>query len=85
MYRPPEMHDRYLKYNVDFQVDIWMLGCILYVLCFVKHPFENAQTLAILNGQFEIPASDSDHISEETKKLIKVMLRVNPSERPTIA
>jgi len=85
MYRPPEMQDRYLKYDVDFKVDIWMLGCILYVLCFTKHPFQDAQTLAILNGSFEFPPQDeSSHICEETKSLIKVMLRVNPAERPTI-
>ena len=77
------MHDRYLKYDVDFKVDIWMLGCILYVLCFTKHPFQDAQTLAILNGSFEFP-QDQGHISEESKSLIKVMLRVNPAERPTI-
>ena len=41
MYRPPEMIDRYLKYDVDLACDIWMLGCILYVLCFVKHPFQD--------------------------------------------
>jgi serine/threonine protein kinase len=39
MYRPPEMIDQYLSYNVDLQVDIWMLGCVLYILCFAKHPF----------------------------------------------
>ena len=39
MYRPPEMLDEYLKYKVDLKVDIWMLGCILYTLCFAKHPF----------------------------------------------
>jgi len=39
MYRPPEMIDRYLKYDVDLACDIWMLGCILFVLCFARHPF----------------------------------------------
>ena len=55
MYRPPEMHDRYLKYDVDFKADMWMLGCILFVLCFAKHPFQEAQTLAIINGQYFMP------------------------------
>ena len=55
MYRPPEMHDRYLKYDVDLKADMWMLGCILFVLCFAKHPFQDAQTLAIINGQYFMP------------------------------
>mmetsp|Transcript_32086 Transcript_32086/g.31490 ORF Transcript_32086/g.31490 Transcript_32086/m.31490 type:complete len:104 (-) Transcript_32086:540-851(-) len=32
MYRPPEMIDKYQKYPVGTQVDIWMLGCVLYTL-----------------------------------------------------
>ena len=39
MYRPPEMIDRYLKYRVDTQVDIWMLGCVIFSLSFGFHPF----------------------------------------------
>lgn len=36
MYRPPEMIDQYLQYTVDLKADIWMLGCILYTLCFAR-------------------------------------------------
>jgi len=50
MYRPPEMIDQYLRHSVGLKVDMWMLGCILYTLCFARHPFQNAQKLAILNG-----------------------------------
>ena len=39
MYRPPEMLDSYQGYNVGLKVDIWMLGCVLYALCFGRHPF----------------------------------------------
>ena len=39
MYRPPEMMNKYLKYDVDFQVDMWQLGCILFTLCFGYQPF----------------------------------------------
>ena len=38
-YRPPEMIDEYLKYKVDLKADIWMLGCVLYTICFARHPF----------------------------------------------
>ena len=37
MYRPPEMIDQYLKFAVTAQVDVWMLGCVLYTLCFARH------------------------------------------------
>jgi serine/threonine protein kinase len=42
MYRPPEMLDKYLKMDVDLSADIWMLGCILFTLCFGKQPFQEA-------------------------------------------
>ena len=28
-----------------FQADIWALGCILYYLCYLKHPFEDSAKL----------------------------------------
>jgi len=39
MYRPPEMADLFLRYDVGEKADIWMLGCVLYTLCFFIHPF----------------------------------------------
>lgn len=39
MYRPPEMTDLYLRYEINEKVDIWMLGCILYTMCFYISPF----------------------------------------------
>lgn len=39
MYRPPEMCDPYLGYFVNEKVDVWMLGCVLYTLCYFIHPF----------------------------------------------
>ena len=39
MYRPPEMIDRFKKWNVGLKVDVWMLGCVLFALSFYKHPF----------------------------------------------
>ena len=48
-YRPPEMIDKYLKYRVDTQADVWMLGCVLFAMAFGFHPFQDAQKIAILN------------------------------------
>lgn len=85
MYRPPEMIDRYLKLDVGFQSDVWMLGCILFTLCFAKHPFQESGSLAIVNGQFFMPTGDEyGHITDNLRKLIKVMLTTDPSKRSTI-
>ena len=40
-------------------VDIWAAGLVLYTLCFNKHPFDDSNKLAIVNGNYKIPASDS--------------------------
>lgn len=34
------------------------LGCILYLLCFGQHPFEDGAKLRIVNGKYAIPADD---------------------------
>jgi len=39
MYRPPEMIDKYKGFPVTTQADVWMLGCVLFSLCFFQHPF----------------------------------------------
>ena len=39
MYRPPEMIDKYLKYKVDGKAGVWMLGCVIFTMCFFQHPF----------------------------------------------
>jgi cyclin G-associated kinase len=60
MYRAPEMLDLYSNFRIDSQVDIWALGCCLFVLCFNKHPFEDAAKLRIINGKYQIPATDRE-------------------------
>jgi len=35
--------------------DIWMLGCVAYLLTFRKHPFENEGKLAIITGNVKYP------------------------------
>ena len=35
------------------------LGCILYLLCFGQHPFEDGAKLRIVNGKYAIPADDT--------------------------
>lgn len=52
MYRPPEMSDKYKNYVVNEKADIWMFGCIMYTLCFYRHPFQECSKLAIVNAHY---------------------------------
>lgn len=83
MYRPPEMLDSYQGYNVGLKVDLWMLGCVLYALCFEHHPFQESQSLAILNAQYTFP-DEAEHISAKMRDLIRSLLTPDPEERPSI-
>ena len=38
-YRAPEICDKYSEYIVNEKIDIWSLGCILYITLFKIHPF----------------------------------------------
>ena len=38
-YRAPEICDKYSEYIVNEKIDIWSLGCILYIILFKIHPF----------------------------------------------
>lgn len=60
MYRAPEMLDLYSNQRIDTRSDIWALGCVLYLLCFNRHPFEDGAKLRIINGKFVIPANDKE-------------------------
>ncbi|XP_054205588.1 cyclin-G-associated kinase isoform X39 [Homo sapiens] len=59
------------------------LGCILYLLCFRQHPFEDGAKLRIVNGKYSIPPHDTQYTVFHS--LIRAMLQVNPEERLSIA
>lgn len=88
LYRPPEMADIELNfrkgYVINEQVDLWMLGCILYTLAFYRHPFQdNATAMAITNAKYFIP---SDHDLARSAKLcglIHWLLAADPKDRPS--
>ncbi len=82
MYRAPEMLDLYSNYRIDIQADIWALGCVLFLLCFNKHPFEDGAKLRIINGKYQIPSNDTQF--NEFHDLIRLTLNTDPSQRPNV-
>ncbi|KFP49993.1 Cyclin-G-associated kinase, partial [Cathartes aura] len=58
------------------------LGCILYLLCFRQHPFEDGAKLRIVNGKYVIPQNDTRY--SVFHDLIRSTLKVNPEERLSI-
>ncbi|NP_112292.1 cyclin-G-associated kinase [Rattus norvegicus] len=83
MYRTPEIVDLYSNFPIGEKQDIWALGCILYLLCFRQHPFEDGAKLRIVNGKYSIPVNDTRYTVFHD--LIRGMLKVNPEERLSIA
>lgn len=72
MYRAPEMVDLYTKQLINEKVDIWALGCILYSMVYLLHPFQDNGKLAILNGA-SYP-KNGPPFSKYAKSLIKYLL-----------
>ncbi|XP_072290222.1 cyclin-G-associated kinase isoform X2 [Eucyclogobius newberryi] len=81
-YRTPEMIDLYSNFPINEKQDIWALGCILYLLCFKQHPFEDGAKLQIVNGKYTIPQNDVKYTVYH--ELIRSMLKMNPEERLSI-
>ncbi|CAD8154281.1 unnamed protein product [Paramecium octaurelia] len=82
MYRPPEMADLFLRYEVGEKADVWMLGCVLYTLCFFIHPFQESSKLAISTATYNIPKQH--RYSDKLIDLIRLMLTPDPKLRPSI-
>lgn len=78
MYRAPEQLDTWSNYVIGPKTDIWALGCILFCLCYQKHPFDDSAKLRIINGNFTIP-QNSNFICYQS--IIKGCLQTNPASR----
>ncbi|XP_058404068.1 serine/threonine-protein kinase Nek3 isoform X1 [Diceros bicornis minor] len=80
-YVPPEIWENRPYNNKS---DIWSLGCILYELCTLKHPFQanswKSLILKICQGSMSPLPS---RYSYELQHLIKQMFKRNPSHRPS--
>eukprot|EP00928_Gymnodinium_smaydae_P100742 TRINITY_DN9955_c0_g1_i1.p1 TRINITY_DN9955_c0_g1~~TRINITY_DN9955_c0_g1_i1.p1 ORF type:complete len:1031 (-),score=190.69 TRINITY_DN9955_c0_g1_i1:99-2795(-) len=83
MYRPPEMVDFYQQFSITEQVDIWMLGCILYTLMFCRHPFQDESTLAIANARYRMMSTP--RYSDRLLDLTHWLLAQDPGNRPRAA
>ncbi|GBG30271.1 Protein kinase, putative [Hondaea fermentalgiana] len=72
----------------DEKVDIWALGCVLYIMLCGAHPFDptgdatEAQILAqVAKGDYDKSNQAYHEISRNAKDLIRHMLDPNPSTR----
>ncbi|XP_039601172.1 serine/threonine-protein kinase Nek5-like [Polypterus senegalus] len=67
------------------KTDVWSLGCVLYELCTLKHPFEgnNLRQLIvkICRGYF-VPVSPK--YSYDLRYLITHLFKVSPRDRPSV-
>ncbi|XP_050766413.1 serine/threonine-protein kinase Nek5 [Gymnogyps californianus] len=67
------------------KTDIWSLGCVLYELCALKHPFEGNSlhqlVLNICRGHFH-PVSPN--YSYDLRILISQLFKIPPRDRPSI-
>lgn len=58
-YRAPELLDLWQNYQIDTRVDLWALGCLLYLLNYGTHPFPDSNKLAIINAKYPLRVEDS--------------------------
>ncbi|XP_011499712.1 PREDICTED: cyclin-G-associated kinase [Ceratosolen solmsi marchali] len=83
MYRAPEMMDTWNNDPIGPPVDCWALGCVLYTIVTLRHPFPEGNKLAIVNGKYPpLPANPCLGCFND---LIKGCLQVSPTQRLTTA
>eukprot|EP00392_Amoebophrya_sp_AT5.2_P001771 g1776.t1 len=94
MYRPPELADLHSGLPIGVQVDQWDFGCILFMLCFGQHPFQDQSSLAITNCRYRVPERGASQkagagsavdfeLSEQVEVSVHSLLAYDPRERPS--
>ncbi|XP_030633271.1 serine/threonine-protein kinase Nek3 [Chanos chanos] len=81
-YVSPEIWDNKPYNNKS---DVWSLGCVLYELCALRHPFQarswKSLILKVCRGSY---APLPRHQPYELHYLIKSMFKTNPKDRPSV-
>ncbi|KAG7672229.1 hypothetical protein Ndes2526B_g06781 [Nannochloris sp. 'desiccata'] len=77
-----------LRRKYSNEADIWSLGVVLYILLCGLPPFWGSSDkdifMSILKGQVDFSCDPWPSISEEAKNLVRSILTLDPSRRPTI-
>ncbi|XP_056231172.1 serine/threonine-protein kinase Nek3 isoform X1 [Seriola aureovittata] len=81
-YVAPEIWDNKPYNNKS---DVWSLGCVLYELCTLRHPFQASSwkslILKVCRGAYPpLPK----HLPYELQYLVKQMFKTNPKDRPSL-
>ncbi|XP_041851728.1 serine/threonine-protein kinase Nek3 isoform X2 [Melanotaenia boesemani] len=81
-YVAPEIWDNKPYNNKS---DVWSLGCVLYELCTLRHPFQASSwknlILKVCRGAYPpLP----QHLPYELHYLVKQMFKTNPKDRPSV-
>ncbi|KAM3838152.1 serine/threonine-protein kinase Nek3-like [Diretmus argenteus] len=81
-YVSPEIWDNKPYNNKS---DVWSLGCVLYELCTLHHPFQASSwkslILKVCRGAYPpLP----NHLPYEMHYLVKQMFKTNPKDRPSL-
>ncbi|XP_035479779.1 serine/threonine-protein kinase Nek3 isoform X1 [Scophthalmus maximus] len=81
-YVAPEIWDNKPYNNKS---DVWSLGCVLYELCTLRHPFQASSwkslILKVCRGAYPpLP----NHLPYELQYLVKHMFKTNPKDRPSL-
>ncbi|EGV63966.1 Serine/threonine-protein kinase [Yamadazyma tenuis] len=82
LYMAPEIL-RYEKYNA--KADLWSVGAVLYEMTVGKPPFKAANHIELLknieksNDRIKFPSSSK--VPDSLKKLVRSLLKYNPTER----
>lgn len=81
-YVSPEIWDNKPYNNKS---DVWSLGCVLYELCTLQHPFQaqswKSLILKVCRGAYAPLPSQFPY---ELHYLIKQMFKINPRDRPSV-
>ena len=78
-YRAPEQCDLYSSYPINEMVDIWALGCLLFVLAYQKLPFESK--LSQINCQYYLPKTPA--YTDGITDIFQMMFVIDPQKRCT--